>query len=281
MSTADWCWVNTVLTARFADAAAELGAVLSGPASGTPLLLLNGLFAARQSWEPALVHLQDFRVIRYDARGQGQTPPAEGVYRLDQQVDDVVALLDALSVDRCAPVGLSNGGRVALALAARHPDRVCAVVAAHAFANPTRVQHAVMQSWLTAHRHGGGRLRFDVAAPWIWSETAWREHPELIAFYRDRAETRQAEAVGSLINGSLDGRIDLAAVRAPTLLLSAEQDLLTPPYSMRAMAERLPDASLAVVPGAHAALLERPALFAEQVVPFLDRVLQGGTTHVV
>ncbi|MBO1317302.1 alpha/beta fold hydrolase [Acanthopleuribacter pedis] len=260
--------------------AAFFGAELIGPEKGVPLLLLNGLFAARQSWDGALGYLGQTRVIRYDARGQGETPAAEGVYRLEQQVADALAVLDGLDIQRCHLAGISNGARVALALAAKHPERVVAIAAAHAFANPTLVQRAVLQSWLEAHRAGGGTCRFDVAAPWIWSETAMGDLPDLIASYRERADDRDHAAVESLILGALDGSIDLSAVKAPTLLLSGAHDLLTPPHAMQAMADALPDARLTVVAGAHAALLERPALFAETIAPFFAG-LQGGNAHVV
>lgn len=257
-------------TAR-ADAVAFFRATVTGPATAPPLLLLNGLFAAQQSWDGALPYLQGYRVICFDARGQGQTPAATGCYALAQQVDDVLALLDALEIKRCALVGLSNGGRVALALAERAPQRVSAVVAAHAFAEPSAVQRAVMASWLAAHRVGGGRLRFDVAAPWIWSEAAMRNAPELLQRYREAADKRERLAVESLILGATDGAIDGAAIKAPTLLVSGEDDLLTPPASMRAIAEGIAAARCLVVPGAHAALLECPALFDSHLLPFLEQ----------
>ncbi len=256
-------------TAR-ADAAAFFRATVTGPATAPPLLLLNGLFAAQQSWDGALPYLQGYRVICFDARGQGQTPAATGCYALAQQVNDVLALLDALAIERCALVGLSNGGRVALALAAHAPERVSAVVAAHAFAAPTAVQRAVMASWLAAHRVGGGRLRFDVAAPWIWSEAAMRNAPELLQRYREAADRRERPAVESLILGATEGSMALNAIQAPTLLVSGEEDLLTPPASITATASRIAGAQTLVVPGAHAALLERPALFESHLLPFLE-----------
>lgn len=259
-----------------ADAVAFFRATVTGPVAAPPLLLLNGLFAAQQSWDGALPYLPGYRVVCFDARGQGQTPAATDCYALEQQVDDVLALLDALDIERCALVGLSNGGRVALALAARTPHRVSALVAAHTFAEATAVQRAVMASWLAAHRVGGGRLRFDVAAPWIWSEEAMRNAPELLVQYRDAADRRERRAVESLMLGATDGTIDLSAITAPTLLMSGEEDLLTPPASIFAMAQQITGARCVVGPGAHAALLEKPGLFASHVLPFLQACGLGG-----
>ena len=90
---------------------------------GADVLLLHGFAGDRSLWDwiwPRLV--QDRRAIRYDLRGFGESvEPGNAPFR---HADDLAAVLDALRIDRCALVGVSMGGGIALNFALDHPDRV-------------------------------------------------------------------------------------------------------------------------------------------------------------
>lgn len=95
---------------------------------GPPVMLLHGFPESSYSWRlqiPALV-AAGFRVVAPDQRGYGASahPEAIGAYALTHLVDDVVALADALDLDRFALVGHDWGAIVAQTTAVRHPDRV-------------------------------------------------------------------------------------------------------------------------------------------------------------
>ena len=105
--------------------AVRLHAVVEGPANAPVVLLAGSLGSSLQMWEPQVPALAGrFRVVRYDTRGHGLSPVPAGPYALDDLVDDVVALLDRLGVERAHVVGLSLGGMTAMRLAAREPHRV-------------------------------------------------------------------------------------------------------------------------------------------------------------
>src|SRR5664279_5163889 len=97
---------------------------------GSPLLLLNGGMMSMSAWEPVARRLAArHRVIRCDFRGQ-LLSPGEPRASMEEHADDVAALLDTLGEARVDVVAASFGAYVGLLLAARHPERVRAVVAA-------------------------------------------------------------------------------------------------------------------------------------------------------
>ncbi|MEU5398763.1 alpha/beta hydrolase [Streptomyces sp. NPDC005963] len=91
--------------------------------TGPAVLLLHSTVCDRRMWDPQWSALVDagWRVVRCDFRGYGETPAARGPY---SDADDVLHLLDALQIERAAVVGSSYGGRVALEIATRAPERV-------------------------------------------------------------------------------------------------------------------------------------------------------------
>jgi 3-oxoadipate enol-lactonase len=99
---------------------------MPGPRGAPTLLLLHGLGASGLlNWFPAFGPLSErFRVVAMDLRGHGRGLPAGSPYRIIDCADDAVALMDALDVERCIPVGYSLGGAVAQLMWRHHRDRV-------------------------------------------------------------------------------------------------------------------------------------------------------------
>jgi len=94
-----------------------------GPAAATRLFCLHGITASGGRFERlATRRLQAFRVHAPDLRGHGRSPP-EPPWDFDRHVADLIETLDAHGVERASIVGHSFGGRLALELAARHPER--------------------------------------------------------------------------------------------------------------------------------------------------------------
>jgi pimeloyl-ACP methyl ester carboxylesterase len=93
---------------------------------GRPVILIHGWAVDRRMWAPQVPALKRrFRVIALDRRGFGQSTCPAG---LDQELDDIDALLDHFKLDSVALVGMSQGGRIAMRYAASRPTRVNALV---------------------------------------------------------------------------------------------------------------------------------------------------------
>lgn len=114
---------------RFVNGAAGRLFVRTAGDRGPALMLLHGLGGASTHWRPQIAALSgDLRVIAPDLRGHGRSePPADGAYDIPAHAADVVALADALGLDRFALAGHSFGAWVALEVAAADPRRVLAL----------------------------------------------------------------------------------------------------------------------------------------------------------
>lgn len=95
------------------------------PTTSAPLILLHGGAVDRRMWWPQLDAYRGRTVIAPDARGHGDSSDADAPYRL---TDDVIALLDALEIERAVLVGVSMGGGTAADTALEHPGRVAGLV---------------------------------------------------------------------------------------------------------------------------------------------------------
>jgi 3-oxoadipate enol-lactonase len=103
---------------------------IDGPESAPWLILSNSLMTNFSMWDDQVADLKgSFRVLRYDQRGHGGTQVPDGKYTFDMLTADVIALMDALSIQRAHVAGISMGGMTALFLAQRHPDRFDRIIA--------------------------------------------------------------------------------------------------------------------------------------------------------
>lgn len=238
------------------------------------IVCINGLFTSRQSWKLCSDHLRDsFRVLTYDGRGQGEGPRPNEAYRFDDLCLDLRETLDAAGVRECFLLGISQGGRIALKFAEHHPGLALGVIAADTYHELTPLLTLKINSWLVAHRAGGALTRFDIAAPWIWSEAVLRERPELYEFYRNRSGIENDRVIERLIESALEGSVELARIQCPVVYVVGEEDCLTPPHAHRRMAELTPRAAVVEVRGGHASLLEFPESLGERVLPVFRELL--------
>lgn len=123
-------------------------------------MLVHGFFGDRTTWRSAghVEALADgFRLILIDARGHGGSaaPHDAASYEIGRQVDDVLAVLDALDIDQAAMWGASMGGIIGLHLLARHPERLTGLVAGGAHAGEVAVDPAEVEAEAALFRYQG------------------------------------------------------------------------------------------------------------------------------
>lgn len=234
---------------------------VEGPDEAPVVVLVGSLGTTLEMWdEQARALAERFRVLRYDMRGHGRSPVPAGPYSIADLAEDLVALLDRLGIERAAICGLSIGGMTAMAAAHDHPSRVDRLILCCTSAHmpPAEAWH---ERATTVRAQGAGAVADAVLERWFTPGFA-ASHPEVVASLRQGLAETPAEGYASCCEAiaDLDLRDSLAAIEAPTLVISGAEDPATPPEHGRLIADGIPGASLRIVEGAaHLANIEQPA----------------------
>jgi pimeloyl-ACP methyl ester carboxylesterase len=244
---------------------------------GEPLVLIAGLGADATSWGLQIPAFQEhFRVIAFDNRDAGRSSQAAGSYTIANMAEDTVSLMDALGIQQAHVLGVSLGGMIAQELVLRYPEKVRRLLLASTMAQVAPYHVTILQPWKWIRQHDPDNEVFPI---------------EMIAWCMTREFAKNAEAVDQMIDQmqnppfpqspaafgrqadavrTFDALDRLGEVKAPTLALVADQDILVPHWYSRELVEAIPDAKLKILEGGgHAFLWEIPAEFNQAVIEFL------------
>jgi 3-oxoadipate enol-lactonase len=221
-------------------------------------------------WDPQQRALaKSFRVLRYDTRGHGGTAPAAEPWTLAMLGNDVVGLLDALEVASAHFCGLSMGGLIGMWLGAHATPRFESLVLCS-----TGARIGTAESWnarIESVRQGGMKsISSSVLERWFTPEFR-RAAPEAVAGVRRVIETTSPQGYAACCTAirDADERADLAAIRAPTLVISGRHDPATPPADGQAIASAVAGARYVELPAAHLSNIEAAAAFNTELIGFL------------
>jgi 3-oxoadipate enol-lactonase len=207
---------------------------IEGPKAAPPVLLLHSLGTSLHVWDAQATALaRDYRVIRPDMRGHGLTTVTPGPYSLDGLAGDALALLDALGVSGVHVAGLSIGGAIAQALAARAPNRVRSLMLCDtAMAFPPESLWRERAALVRAQRME--LIVAPVLARWVTEDFLGDPAAEgLRAMLRRTDQEGYAGAAEALAGADLSA--STATLRMPTLVLVGQHDAATPPDAARAI----------------------------------------------
>jgi class 3 adenylate cyclase len=235
-----------------------------GQGPTTVLLLTNWLQNLDVMWEePALARwlerLATFsRVVCFDKRGSGVSDPVPlaALPTLEQWMDDARTALDAAGVDRAAVIGDTEGGPMAIMLAATLPDRVSALVLINSFARwsraddyPIGMPPATLARLVERYaQHWGATAEIlDLTAPSVAHDKAFRDW---YVRYQRLSMPRGAAAATYEWVTQLDVRSALPAIRVPTLVLHRVNNRHHRVEFGRYLAGAIPGATLVELPGA-------------------------------
>jgi len=247
--------------------------------SGEPLVLIMGFGGDHTAWALQMAAFSArYRVIAFDNRGVGRTDAPDHAYTTGMMAGDALGLMDALDIEHAHVLGVSMGGMIAQELALRHPERVRSLHLACTFARPDAYVLALNAAWREIRIGLGREATLRTLDLWLFSPSTYAERPELIEALLQNAlaSPYPQSLVGFLRQGEAVAAHDalerLPAIRCPTLVSVADDDILVPPRFAREIAARVPGAELRMVATAgHGYFLERPDVFNDLSLDFLAR----------
>jgi aminoacrylate hydrolase len=243
---------------------------------GEPLLLVPGLSGQGSFWAHQVEAFKHhFRVIVHDHRGAGRSTHSHIKYSVEQMADDVLRLMDALGIDSAHLVGHSTGGAIGQVIALDHARRLRSLVLSATWAGPDpyfrRVFEARKETLLTHGIEAYLRASVLVLAPPDWVS---RNDAALTELHRAQAAAwPRREIVASRIDAivAFDRRSRLGDIRVPTLVVVAQDDMVTPKFYSDELAKAIPGASYVVLDGGgHFAPQILPEPYNRSVGAFLD-----------
>jgi aminoacrylate hydrolase len=217
--------------------------------AGDDLLLVAGLGGMATFWHKQVDFLaQHYRVMLHDHRGVGRSSPAPVVSGSPEMAEDLVRLMDAMNIESAHIVGHSTGGAIGQQIAVNYPDRVRSLVLSASWAGPTplfvdtfRVRRDILINSGVKHYMMVGSL---LAAP-AWTMTD--DYQDMDTYLAERVKNFAGlETELARLNAVMthDLRHRLKEITAPTGIISAKDDSLTPPSMSDELAELIDGATL-------------------------------------
>jgi 3-oxoadipate enol-lactonase len=243
---------------------------------GPAVLFLHAFPLGMFMWDEQVEALAaSHRVVRFDARGFGGTPPDEEALTMERIADDAAALLGLLGIEKAVVAGCSMGGYAAFAFARRHPEKLAGLVLQDTRPGADTAEARANRAALAARVLAEGAVAAAEAfLPRLVGETTHRERPRLVARLRERILATSPRGIANALEGlaeRADSQPTLASIRVPTLVAVGEEDVLTPPAEARAMAAAIAGSRLEVIPKAgHLSNLEDPHAYTAALRSFLE-----------
>ncbi len=248
---------------------------LSGPGDGVPLVLCHGAGGNHAVWfQQVASFAADRPVLTWDHRGYGRSTDHAGRSGPDVATGDLLAVLDALGIDRADLVGQSMGGWTVVGATLARPALARCVVLADTlggFVSP-QIDAALARRSVTlpADDTLGAHPALDPAFS--------ARRPELAHLYQSLGRMGSADPAVILprLAGARRGTAEAGRLTAPVLCVVGDRDPLFPPAAVRALAGMLPDARLVEISGCgHSPYYEAPQLWNTVVAHFLDGVARA------
>jgi len=213
---------------------------------GAPLVLLHGNGESSDYFKGQIGEFSKyFHVYALDTRGHGRTPRGRAPFTIRQFAEDLLGFLDARRIGRAHLLGFSDGGNIAMVFALAHPDRVDKLVLDGANLNAKGVKRTTQLPIEIGYR-----------AARIFSA-------------KSKEAGRHAELLGLMVHDPNIPAEELSRIQAKTLVMAGTRDVIQEAHT-RLIADRIPGAELALIPGSHFIAAENPEAFNRRVLAFLQ-----------
>ncbi|OYU07178.1 MAG: 3-oxoadipate enol-lactonase [Pseudomonas sp. PGPPP1] len=251
----------------------ELHYQLDGSVDAPVLVLSNSLGTDLHMWDlqiPAFT--EHFRVLRFDTRGHGKSLVTEGPYSIEQLGRDLIALLDALDIQRAHFCGLSMGGLIGQWLGINAGSRLHRLVVCNTAAKigTPEVWNPRIEMVLRDGAAAMTALRDASIARWFTADFA-EAHPHQAKLITDMLAATSPEGYAANCGAVRDAdfREQLSSINVPMLVIAGTEDAVTPPAGSHYIQAHVQGAEYAEFYAAHLSNVQAGAAFSDRVVEFL------------
>ena len=250
--------------------------------SGYPLVLVNGLASAMDTWNPPVLDAlaRHFRVLVFDNRGTGYSDVSAEPFSIPLFSRDAAGLMDHLGIARAHVLGFSMGTCIAQELALAFPEKIDRLVlvsgdcgGAEAVRTDPEIFSRLIDRSGTIEDIVNRMFPLLFPPAWLATHDPFRYCPAVEETTSDENAARQ---LGAFL--SWPGTFSrLGKIRPRTLVITGDSDAVVPHENSRLLAGKIPGAELVVFPGAgHGLMYQCPGRFGERVLGFLERYGKGG-----
>lgn len=241
--------------------------------NGPPIIFIHGIGSSLYAWDHIVNGLKsEFRCIRYDLRGHGDSPLPKLPFQLEDLVADLEHLRKTIAVDRAHFVGHSLGGMIGPTYAVAHPERVLTLgLLSTAAGRSESDKEKVMAVYNATKEQGASNMLDQLIQRWF-TDGFMQTHPQIVSARKKQVlDTNQDVFLNVFrIYAQTEMAPYLGSIEAPALVLTGELDGGCNPRLNKFIAGEIPNSELQILEGLkHAILLEAP----DRVVTALARFL--------
>ena len=242
----------------------------------TSMIFVHGFPFDKSSWKPQMDFFKNtHRVISFDHRGFGQSTTAEENVSINLLADDLVKLMDILSINKAILCGLSMGGYVVLNAVSRYPERIEALILSdtQCIADTQEVKEK-RNKIIQLIESGGLQVFVDEFVNSIFSKQTLNTNHDLINSIKKAIQSTKEQTIISTLR-ALSARWEtcssLKEINIPTLILCGKEDKITTPAQSEFLQQNIKNSLLHIITNAgHLSNLEQPEEFNKQMSDFIS-----------
>jgi pimeloyl-ACP methyl ester carboxylesterase len=249
---------------------------LSGPDDAPCVVLIHGLGLSRRLWDQHLPALTNYRVLRYDLFGHGDSAPAPAEATLTHFARQVAGLLTQEDIARAHIVGFSIGGMINRRFAMDYPEKAASLAILNSPHDRGESAQLAVEERARSVRDEGAFSTFDAALKrWFTpGHIASGDGPTQVRAWREMVDAdTYAQTAWVLAHGVRELIAPAPPITLPTLVMTCENDSGSTPAMSHDIAAEIPGAETIIVPRLrHLGLMEDPAAFTKPILDFLQKV---------
>ena len=240
-----------------------------------PVVFLNGTSQTTIYWEPhATAFSKDFRVLRYDARAQGQSDIGTNAITEQIHISDLQNLLDHLNVQQAHLIGISHGAYIALRLASATPRLVDRLVLCSIGIDSREYVKKIVRSWLEILQRTDLETMAWASLPLVFGKHFLHQNRDIldkiVSAIKVRNEKEALIAHFKAVSQYPSTENYLKTIQSPTLVISGSDDPIVDQKDARQLAEACRGRYMVFPDIGHSIPAEAPALFQQVTLGFLD-----------